>query len=77
MITCTPVLAGRKLPGLPPDTPFLSSASAARDNTPLIKGMMLRGNGDTESREMRGIIIKKPNMVKEDSKMNNNPLGLP
>jgi len=42
MLTCTPVLAGRKLGPMVPESPFLSSAAAARDNTPMLKGVMLK-----------------------------------
>jgi hypothetical protein len=42
MLTCTPVLAGRKLGPMVPESPFLSSAQATRDNTPMLRGVMMR-----------------------------------
>ena len=47
MITCTPVLGGRKLGPMVPESPFLTSGVGTRDTTPLMKGIMMRTNGDT------------------------------
>ena len=49
MITCTPVLAGRKLgPQNVPESSFLSPLIAAdRHATPMINNIRVRANGDT------------------------------
>ena len=36
LITCTPVMAGRKLHDLPPASPFLTGGGVSHDNTPII-----------------------------------------
>lgn len=49
MLTCTPVLAGRKLgPQNVPESPFLSPmTSTDRNATPLLNNIRVRGNVDT------------------------------
>jgi len=47
MITCTPMLHGRKLVNMPPPSPFLSSAQMNRDSTPILKAVHMKGNGDS------------------------------
>ena len=46
MLTCTPVLAGRKLGNMVPESPFLSNNNHRRDATPLMK-VQMRTNGDS------------------------------
>jgi hypothetical protein len=47
MLTCTPVLAFRKLgPNNVPESPFLSPL-ISRETTPMLRGVVIRGNGDT------------------------------
>ena len=60
LITCTPVLAGRKLDTIVPSSPFLTNnSSAARDATPVVMGVSIRGNGDTRQINIGGIMINK------------------
>jgi len=55
------VIAGRKLPGYVPESPFLSSAAnGLKDSTPMVKGVQMRGNGDTSQILIGGIMMNKP-----------------
>lgn len=45
MVTCTPVLAGRKL-DFAPESPFLTANNHLRDATPMMK-VQIRTNGDS------------------------------
>jgi hypothetical protein len=48
MITCTPILAGRRLgPSNVPESPIVSPMINSREQTPMIRGIVVRGNGDT------------------------------
>lgn len=43
LLSATPVMAGRKLRDLPPETPFLASRQLGVDATPIIKTAFNRG----------------------------------
>jgi len=48
LLTCTPVLGGRKLGDQVPESPFLKSTSPFQGKaTPLLTGMKIKENGDT------------------------------
>ena len=47
MLTCTPVLAGRKLGNYVPESPFLVSNQLRKDATPIMTKVNVRQNGDS------------------------------
>ena len=59
MITCTPVLAGRKL-DFAPESPFLTANVLNKDQTPIMK-VQMRTNGDSDQIKLGyGITMNKP-----------------
>ena len=46
LITCTPVMAGRKLQNLPPPSPFLTAGGVSHDNTPIIQKVSIQHVGE-------------------------------
>lgn len=62
LLTCTPVLAGRKLGPFVPESPFLTSGIANRDATPQMNGVNFRGNGDSAPIKIGGIVINRPGL---------------
>lgn len=42
LLSATPVMAGRKLKDLPPETPFMQSRGVMPDSTPVIKPIQLK-----------------------------------
>lgn len=63
MLTCTPVLAGRKL-NFAPESPFLTANNNLRNATPVIHGIQVRANGDSDVIKLGyGITMNKPSMV--------------
>ena len=66
MITCTPILAGRKLgPQNVPESPFLSPLMLGGDRnaTPMLNNIRVRGNGDTAPMQLGGIMFNRPVMT--------------
>jgi hypothetical protein len=60
MITCTPVLAGRKLgPQNVPESPFLSPLLGSGNATPMLN-MRVRGGMDISPMQIGGVMINKP-----------------
>lgn len=61
MVTCTPVLAGRKLgPQNVPESPFLSPlTSSDRNATPMLNNIRMRGNGDTAQMQLGGVMFNR------------------
>lgn len=73
LISVTPVMAGRKLKDLPPETPFLSSKNAQpADSTPIIKGLAPR-NG-LKQMNVFGMQVKQPVTIEPQKA---NPFALP
>lgn len=59
MVTCTPVLAGRKI-DFAPESPFLTANNFSKDMTPMMK-VQIRANGDSEQIKLGyGITINRP-----------------
>ena len=56
MLTCTPVLAGRKLGNMVPESPFLTANNQRRDATPMMK-VQIRENGDSAQLNIAGGLV--------------------
>jgi hypothetical protein len=60
MITCTPLLAGRRLgPQNVPESPFLSPLLGSTA-TPMLNNIKVRGNGDTAPMQLGGVMFIRP-----------------
>ena len=78
LLTCTPVLNGRGLDKMVPQSPFLTGNNFQRDATPMIMGLQIKTNGDSEKINLGYIQMNKPNALQaQTSQKGNNPMNLP
>ena len=65
LLTCTPVMAGRKLNDQPPESPFLTSNKLGANlmNTPVMHKVTIDNTSQRKQVQIGGIIINRPNIM--------------
>lgn len=59
IVTCTPLLGGRQINKMVPESPFLVNDNRMRDNTPMLRVNMLP-NGDSSKINVGGVFMNRP-----------------
>lgn len=82
LVTCTPVMAGRKLQNVAPESPFLTSVNLANvNNTPILRKVTIDDGKNRQQVQIGGITIIRPNQMvsraEEAKEQAANKLGLP